>query len=426
MISPFEATQKILLETRDFGLEKVPIAEAEGRVLAEKWQADRDFPPFDRASMDGIALRFEDFENGFLEFKIVGTQAAGLPAEAFAKEGDFSSHFLAEKAAQKPPKTAICLEIMTGAAVPDFFDSVVRFEDLEIAKGRAFLKIETVKKGQNVHRKGSDRLAGDGLAEPPRLISAAEIAVAATIGRAEILVKRKPLALVVSTGDELVEVAAAPLEHQIRRSNAHAVAAVLRKNGCRVELFHLADDPEAIHFFIENEAKKADFLIFSGGVSAGRFDFLPSVLAEKGCRKIFHGVRQRPGKPFWFGAFASPAEASTKAGAVVFGLPGNPVSTFMCLFRYVLPWLRASFGLAPFDENRAVLAEKFEFRPALDYFLQVKTHFSADGKRIARPVAGGGSGDLANLLEADAFLHLPAAERDVFEAGEAFDLFFYR
>jgi molybdopterin molybdotransferase len=219
---------------------------------------------------------------------------------------------------------------------------------------------------------------------------------------------------VIATGDELVDVDKKPLPHQIRKSNSHALAAALHQLGCQADLFHLVDDPKILEEKVGMILNKYELIILSGGVSKGKFDFVPQVLASLGVQKLFHQVNQRPGKPMWFGR-------SEKN--IVFALPGNPVSTFMCFYRYVKPWLMKSLG----SEERpqlAVLAEDFTFTPDLTYFLQVKIQ-NENGKLMAYPIAGGGSGDFANLKEVDGFLELPL-ERSTFQAGESFPLILFR
>jgi molybdopterin molybdotransferase len=178
----------------------------------------------------------------------------------------------------------------------------------------------------------------------------------------------------------------------------------------------LPDNQEIIEQKIAAFMETFDVLILSGGVSAGKFDFVPKALENQGVKKLFHKVSQRPGKPFWFGKSAK--------GTVVFALPGNPVSTFMCLNRYFKKWLDASQGLKN-QQLTAELTEDFTFKAELTFFLQVKLSYTLTGKILATPVEGHGSGDLANLVEADAFLELPL-ERSSFKKGEAFKVFVYR
>jgi molybdopterin molybdotransferase len=192
--------------------------------------------------------------------------------------------------------------------------------------------------------------------------------------------------------------------------------AVLGTWGLTPDLLHLPDDPAAIEATLGSCLKKYDVLLMSGGVSMGKFDHLPEVLEKIGVRKLFHKVSQRPGKPFWFGRSDS---------TVVFAFPGNPVSSFMCLHRYFQPWLRVSQGLQAIENQYAVLAEDYFFKPDLTYFLQVKLAAGQDGCLLATPVTGQGSGDLANLVDTDAFLELPIDRQD-FKAGEVFPVWIYR
>ncbi|MFK5958277.1 MAG: molybdopterin-binding protein, partial [Lutibacter sp.] len=158
-----------------------------------------------------------------------------------------------------------------------------------------------------------------------------------------------------------------------------------------------------------------DVLLFSGAVSKGKFDFIPEVLDELGVEKLFHRVKQRPGKPFWFGK---------KGSKTIFAFPGNPVSTYASCLKYFYPWYYKSVGLSPENKQQAILSENFYFKPNLTYFLQVKVS-KKDGKIYATPVTGRGSADLANLVDSDAFLELPD-DRSNFTKGEVFSLITYR
>ncbi len=396
MITIKEATQIVLENAIQMPSEVVPLQQAAGRVLRETLQADRDFPPFDRVSMDGIAICFDSFEKGQRKFFIEKVQAAGAPQQVLEQKGN-------------------CVEVMTGAMLPQGTDAVIRYEDLNIDAGFATISIENIQAGQNIHRQGIDRPKGDTIVAAGRKISPAELGVAATVGKSSLRVTALPRACILSSGDELVEVHETPLPHQIRKSNIHVMAAVLGTWGLPADLLHLPDDPVAIEATLSDCLKKYDVLLMSGGVSMGKFDHLPEVLEKIGVRKLFHKVSQRPGKPFWFGRSES---------TVVFAFPGNPVSSFMCLHRYFQPWLRASQGLQPIENQYAVLVEDYFFKPDLTYFLQVKLTFGQDGQLFATPVTGQGSGDLANLVDTDAFLELPL-ERQDFKAGEAFPVWIY-
>ncbi len=398
MISVDKATQIVLENPSDFGEETVPLCQAPGRVLREDLGADRDFPPFDRVAMDGIAIRYEVFRAGRRSFSVHGLQAAG-----------------AQQMELHDPNG--CLEVMTGSVLPLCADTVVRYEDVVVNEGQATLLTNDVRPGQNIHRQGSDRPKGALIVPAGGLISAAEIGVAATIGKTQLKVGRLPALTIISTGNELVEVDQVPLPHQIRKSNVHTLAAAVSSWGLQARLLHLKDDRAEIRKNLAHSLASSDVLMMSGGVSAGKLDYVPEVLEKLGVKKMFHKIAQRPGKPFWFGM----SEGNTP----VFAFPGNPVSSFLCLHRYFFPWLRQKIGLLPTEPEYARIAEDFTFKPHLTYFLQVKLRVGNDGQIWAEPKKGGGSGDLANLVDTDAFLELPAGQ-DNFSKGEAFPFFRYK
>lgn len=399
MITVKNATSIVLDYAVDFGAKLVPLRQAAGYVLAEDLSADRDFPPFDRVTMDGIAIRYRTFANGERDFLIEGTQAAGVPQMKLRNSDN-------------------CLEVMTGAILPQGVDTVIRYEDLEIENDIArIVSDDDVREGQNIHRRAHDRSQGALILAPGQLLSPAEIAVAATVGKAQIRVKKTPQVTTIATGDEIVPVEATPLTHQIRTSNTWAISALLAKWKIEATQLHLPDHQERTLSGLRTALNQSDVLILSGGVSEGKFDYVPKALTMLGVKKLFHKVQQRPGKPFWFGQAPN--------GTVVFALPGNPVSAFMCTVRYLEPWLRASLGLSPMEKKIAALAEDVVFKPNLTYFLQVQITTDDLGRPWAKPVAGGGSGDLANLTEADGFLELPAG-RERYAAGEVFAYWGYR
>lgn len=393
MITVEQAEHIIQNQVRDYKTEQVPFDQATGRVLAEDILADRDMPPFNRVTMDGIAINFTSYANGNRTFHIAGTQAAG----------------------DKPliiPGDGYCIEIMTGAVLPEWADTIIRYEDVLITGNTAEVLVDTVRQGQNIHFKGKDKQQGDVVAAKGKVIGPAIISIITSVGKTRVLVKNLPRVVIISSGDELVDVHETPEPYQIRKSNSHTVKAVLQRHGLQADILHIADDPQVTGNTISQCLAGYDVLLLSGGISMGKFDYIPQALEQAGVRKLFHKVKQRPGKPFWFGADAK--------GALVFAFPGNPVATFMCLHRYFLPWLRAAMGLYEHPVY-AMLSEDFYFEPDLQYFLQVKTIYAHDARLIASPLAGNGSGDFANLADTDAFLELPAG-RNEFEAGEVFRL----
>jgi molybdopterin molybdotransferase len=347
-------------------------------------------PPFNRVAMDGIAIRHEAIEKGIKTFRIKATQAAGeTPIEIEAIDE--------------------CVEIMTGAALPSTTDTIIRYEDIELKDGNAVLQIDNLQKGQNIHWKGSDKKQGEVLVEANSIVTPSVINVAASVGAKDLIIKKLPKVVIISTGDEIIDVDKNPSPYQIRNSNAYAIGAVLKQHSIQPALLHLPDDKKIIKKEIEQCLNSYDVLILCGGVSMGKFDYLPQVLEELSVKKLFYKVQQRPGKPFWFGSYER---------TLVFAFPGNPVSAFLCLHRYFLPWLKSCLSISS-KIIYATLDAEVEFSPALTYFLQVQLQMTYKGKLLAQPIKGNGSGDFSSLTQADAFIELPS-DRNHFNKGEVY------
>ncbi|AQS94741.1 molybdopterin molybdenumtransferase MoeA [Polaribacter sp. BM10] len=410
MISVKDAKDIILNSAYNFGVEEVPFLKSVGRVLKENILADRDFPPFNRVSMDGICIDFNAFKNGQRDFKVEGIQAAGSEQMTLQNKEN-------------------CIEVMTGAVLPNNANTVIRYEDVTLKNGIATININNINDCQNVHTKGKDGKVGDVLITENKIISASEIGILATVGKATVKVAKLPKVMIVSTGDELVGVNEIPLEHQIRRSNVFTLVSLLERLHISSETAHITDDKPILKEKIKNFLKEYDVLLFSGAVSKGKFDFLPEVFDELGVEKLFHKVAQRPGKPFWFGQkknLSSDKHTDDKyqKNTIVFGFPGNPISTFVNCLAYFYPWYYKSTGLE-IEEETAILGENVSFKPNLEFFLQVKLK-SKFGHLVAFPVKGNGSGDLASLVNADAFIQLPKTEKILFKHGENFPIIRYR
>jgi molybdopterin molybdotransferase len=401
MLTVEEAEQKIAENLIDLGTEALPTLQAWGRVLAENVQADRDFPPFDRVTMDGIAIQFETWANGQRKFKIQGTQFAGMSPLQLSN-------------------SSYAIEIMTGAVCPIGADTIVRFEDITISEEDnnrwATIQNQPIEYRQNLHFQGIDKQKYDLMIPNGTLLGSPEIAVAASVGKTHLKVKKMPKIAIISNGDELVGIEETPLPFQVRRSNVFALATALAQHQFKAELFHLPDNQTVIRDEITRILTEFDILILSGGVSQGYADYIPLILNELGVQKIFHLVKQRPGKPFWFGR---------KDQKVVFALPGNPVSTIMCFYRYALPYLYQVADYQGFKSKFAQLAQDFTFKPDLTYFLGVQAKISEQGILQAFPEAGHGSGDFANLLSCNGFLELPCGQTH-FKAGEVFKFWEFR
>lgn len=409
MITVEEAKHIILNNTQDFGIEEIPFLQADGRVLKEDIVADRDFPPFNRVAMDGIAINYRFFKYGVRDFKIEGIQPAGAPQQAL------------ENAAN-------CYEVMTGATLPANTDTVIRYEDITINTLMATVNLDSINEGQNIHTQGSDKTKKEVLIDKNTVISAAEIGVLATVGKATVKVAKQPKVIIVSTGDELVDVNETPLNHQIRRSNVYTLVSLLKNLKIDADTAHITDEKPVLKEKIASFLKEYDVLLCSGAVSKGKFDFLPEVLDELSVKKLFHRVSQRPGKPFWFGTSDAlnkkHLEAKHQKKTIVFAFPGNPVSTFVNCLVYFYPWFYNSVRLQQ-QKQTAILTENITFKPDLTYFLQVKLT-SENGQTFATPIKGNGSGDLASLVNADGFIELPKTNELEFKKDRVCTVIRYR
>ena len=372
--------------------ERVALACARGRVLAEPVLADRDGPPFHRVAMDGIAISSQSYREGQCQWLCEGLQAAG-----------------SEPLTLQSPSA--CLEAMTGAVLPTGCDAVIPFEKCE-RHGDAYrvssdLALEA---WANIHRCASDFKTGQTLLQPGLLLRSPECAVAASLGYAEIRVRCSPRIAMVTTGSELVDVEVTPLPHQIRKSNIHAGHwALQQRNFTEVQLGHVNDQLEETEQQLSEWLNKVDVLILSGGVSKGKLDFVPQALENIGVEKVFHCIAQKPGKPMWFG---------TRGRQLVFALPGNPVSMLVCLERYVIPHLEASLGYF----RQALALPSLEFvkaRPNLTLFKTVKIESLSSGTSSICVLKDNGSGDFASLCGGDGFIEIPPSPHD-YPAGTSF------
>ena len=393
MIPVKEALAIIEQHKGSFGLEVIPFEQSVGRILDEDVKADRDFPPFNRAAMDGIAISLSDWEKGMRLFPVSGEQFAGAPQQELTH--------------------GTCLEIMTGAVVPKGADVVIRYEDVTIEDGQARVNIDDVSQGQNIHPQGVDSEAGTILIPVGKQLTIGDVGILTSVGKVEVKVRRLPKAALISTGDELVEPNETPLPHQIRKSNIHTLATLLKKAGIDFTIFHINDSKEEITREIGEILKSYNLILMSGGVSKGKRDYIPEVLEELGVKKHFHRVMQRPGKPLWFGSNES---------TTVFGFPGNPVSTLACFMVYCRHWLNASLGIQ-IEEQHAKLGKEIKFEKELTFFASVSVK-NEMGQLIATPIKGNGSGDLVSLSLADGFIELPA-EKASFKEGEVYPIYLF-
>jgi molybdopterin molybdotransferase len=397
MITVTEAESIIQATVTGFGSESIAFEAALGRVLAADLRADRDLPPVDRSTADGIAVRYSAIERGLRRFTVKDGPAAGDSC-LIEQEED-------------------CMEICAGAALPPGADTVIDYRDLDMEAERVSVKdAGGVKKGQKVQGMGRDRRKDDVVLPAGRVIGPVEIGMAASIGATRIEVKRIPRVTVISTGNEMVDIGETPSPYKVRRSNPYTLRAVLQSYGIFAQMVHLSEEGQGLRRQLGGELNDFDVILLTGCVARSKFDYLPRVLRDLAVQPLFEGVRQNPGKGFWFGTHPG--------GVLVFAFPGNPVSAFLCLHRYFLPWLEASLGIPGKRTFNARLSADVTFTDPFRHFLKVRLRTDDNGQRLATPVNGNGS-DFANMVCADAFMELPA-EQASFREGSVHKVWPFR
>lgn len=392
MISVAEAIGIILEQTRPLAAERINLADALGRVLAENIIADSDLPPFDRAQMDGFAVRAADTEETPARLRVVGEAAAGR---------GFAGAIRANEAAR----------IMTGAPVPEGADSVQQVEHTRPADDGVSVDIlKRVAPGQFIIKRASETERGTEVLAAGEQITAARMAVLASFGYAMVSVGRRPRVAVLATGSELVGVEEKPDADKIRDSNTYALAAYAALAGARVERLPLAgDDSDLLQKMIADAAARSDAIIISGGVSMGDYDFTKPALRSLGAEIFFERVRLRPGKPTVFARLGE---------CLIFGLPGNPVSVSVTFNLFARTSLRAMQGTrdAAMIEEQAVLARAVKRAAERVSYLPCTLTTSEDGHLIAETLRWGGSSDFVAFARATALVIVPAGESEM-EAG---------
>jgi molybdopterin molybdotransferase len=385
---------------RLLGVEQVGLLESAGRVLAEEVAADRDQPPFDRATRDGFAVRAEEWAGG-RRLRVVGMVRAGELWGGGAMPGGSA------------------IEIMTGAAVPAGADAVAMVEHGERVGDEAWAAVgRSLRAGENIVPRGSEARSGDVLLAPGAVMGAAEIALAAACGRALLTVRKRPKVAIVATGDELVEVEETPGEQQIRNSNGYALAALVAAAGGEAHRLAIARDTrQDVRARIE-EGLGSGLLLLSGGVSAGKYDLVEEVLAEFGAEFIFTGVKMQPGRPVVFGRVAARQQGTPEPECYFFGLPGNPVSTQVTFHCFVEPMLRAMCGAGGAGPRfvQATLGEDVAGKAGLTRLLPARLRHDLERPEV-RLVGWQGSGDLAANARANCYAVLPDGRE--LRAGDA-------
>jgi molybdopterin molybdotransferase len=373
--------------------ERVPLPQALGRVLAEEVAADRDQPPFPRATRDGYAVRSAD-TGPSASLRVTGELRAGADATRV--------RIAAGEA----------VEIMTGAAVPFGADAVIMVEHTRREGERVFCE-RAVGNRENVVLAGAEAKAGAVLLSAGTRLRAPEIALLAALGRAEVPVFHRPRVAVLATGDELVELDTIPTPFQIRNSNSHSLAAqVTAAGGVPVRLPVAPDEAAALHRALE-EGLAAELLLLSGGVSAGKYDLVEPALTAFDAHFLFTGALIQPGRPIVCGT-AVRGEGSVP----FFGLPGNPLSTMVCFELFVRPVLDALRGAAPAPLRflRAPLAAEVRVKTGLTRFLPAALRGELEGTAVEL-VRWQGSGDLASATRSDCYIVVPP-DRESLAAGE--------
>jgi molybdopterin molybdotransferase len=393
MLTYEQARQKVIeqVEKKRVPRAKVGMSvwDALGYVLAQDVKADRAYPPFDRSTRDGYAVRAAEAKSG-TKLRNVGVIKAG-------------------DTVTEPLARGTCIQIMTGAAVPQGADAVVMIEYTQ-TEGDAILFERDAQPGQNIVPKGSEGAAGQVILSTGMRLGYAEVALAAQVGGVQLQCAKKPRVGILSTGDEVVSVEKTPGPFQIRNSNSVSLAAQVRLAGGEpVPLGNAADRVDDLREKIQ-QGLKEDVLVLSGGVSMGKYDLVETVLKELGAEFYFDAVAIRPGKPAVFGRCGE---------TFVFGLPGNPVSTMVTFELFVAPALDLLSGAEarPLPLLGARLGKALHEKPGLTHFLPARLEWEGTTP-VVKALRWQGSGDIAALAKANCFLVVPADKAEI-QTGES-------
>ena len=393
MISVSQAIQILKAQTAGLPAERVPLTSAPGRILAEDIVADTDLPPFDRAQMDGYAVRAADVASIPARLRIVGESAAGMGWHQEMKAGE-------------------AVRIMTGAPVPAGADAVQQVELTRETDSKGSVEIlESVEVGRSIVKQAAEIKSGETVLHGGEAINAAMIATLASFGYAEVKVGRRPRVAVMATGSELVDVDQKPGQDQIRDSNNYTIAAYAVLAGATVERLPLSgDDTKELKHQIARAVETSDVLITSGGVSMGVYDFTKAALKELGAEIFFERVALRPGKPTVFARLGK---------TLVFGLPGNPVSVAVTFNLFARTALRVMQGASQptLNEETALLGRSVKGSIDRESYLPAILRTDGKGSLITEPLKWGGSSDFVAFARATALINVPAGVKSI-EAGE--------
>jgi molybdopterin molybdotransferase len=388
MITVDQALSIVLGQVRPLGSESVAIEAARGRISAEQIRADIDLPPFDRARMDGYAVRSADVSAAPVKLRVIGEIAAGAQFEGRVGAGE-------------------AVKIFTGAPIPAGVDAVQKVE-VTRSNGQTVELLEPVKAGQFITPRASEVVSGAIVAEAGQFIGPAEMAVLASFGYANVRVGRRPRVAVMSTGSELVDVLSRPAGGQIRNSNSYTLGAYAEGAGAIADILETVEDtPEATRYSLGRAAESHDIVITSGGVSMGDYDLVKAALNEIGAETYFDKVIIRPGKPIVF---------ARRDNTYFFGLPGNPVSTSVTFNVFVRPAIRQMQGeTSPLSSTViAHLARSVRDASSRRSYLPARM-FVEQGRAMAEPLKWAGSSDLVAFMRANALI---IVKEDVHEIAE--------
>jgi len=385
MQTPSEALASILARIpAPSRTESVPLATALGRRLAARAVSDVDLPPFEKSMMDGFALASASLPSGGGRLKLAGESRAGVPFHGALEGGS-------------------CVEIFTGAELPEGCDSVEMIEHVR-REGDWVVFDHAVKRGTNVGHRGEILRTGQTVFEPRRRLSATDLSVLAAIGGDPAPVYARPRVSVLTTGDELVPPRARPGRGQIREGNTFFLAAACAALGCEVVRSGVVpDDPMLLELAFGTALDDSDVLITTGGVSVGKYDLVGRTFEALGVEPILHKVAVKPGKPIWFGM---------RGATPVFGLPGNPVSTLLGFEVFVRAALARLCGDDPAAERERILRGRWAGKPEKggdrQNNLPVRVRQSEDGVSVLEPLPFRGSADIVAAARADGLAIVPA------------------
>jgi molybdopterin molybdotransferase len=385
MLSVAEAQAIVLQHARPLPPEAVAIVDALGLVLAEDIVSGLDVPPYDKAMMDGFAVRSVDLPQGRGVLTVIEEVVAGQTPQQQVGAGQAT-------------------RIMTGAPIPGGADAVIKIERTTSVDGqRVQIDDEPPRAGTNIFHRGREMRKGDVVLSRGTALTPQDIGVLATVGRPQVQAIPRPVVTVLPTGDELVEADQAPGPGQIRNGNGPMIAAQCRRAGVTPRYLGIARDRlDSLRALIA-EGLRAPVLVLSGGVSAGKLDLVPGVLRELEVAAHFHKVEMKPGKPVFFG---------TRGQTLVFGLPGNPVSSLVCFELFVRPALRRLMGHAETGPRivPAALAADFPYKTDRPTYYPARLKAGPQGWQV-RPAAWSGSADLRALSGTNALVLFPAGDQ---------------